>query len=227
CAKEREAPITLEHLEARAGRAAYAVRERLIERSPDADRAIDHRLLGIDVTVREREVRFLEMPALELPRHLSMDVEILRDDEEARRIAIEPMAEPGHDGLVRRAARVIAVVEVVDQRVVDVPAHGMDEDARGLVEREKPGVLVERGKGARVVIVGNTGPRREPDRHHVPVTDLSRRLRWPSVDRDPTFADERLNAVSRAPRHVVEKIMIDAHVAIASHLDHELASFDR
>src|SRR5690606_17878777 len=60
CAKEREAPITLEHPEARAGRAAYAVRERLIERPPDADRAIDHRLLGIDVTVREREVRFLD-----------------------------------------------------------------------------------------------------------------------------------------------------------------------
>ena len=76
-------------------------------------------------------------------------VRLLRagDDEQARRVAVEPVDDPGPLGLRRRAAPCAS--SAVDERPVAVPGAGMDDDARRLVDDEQVLVLVGDARGRR------------------------------------------------------------------------------
>ena len=124
------------------------------------------------------------------------------DDEQPRRVAVEAVHDPG-PALVAPGGD---AGERLRQRPRRVPARGMDDDARGLVDDEQVVVLVaDRERGRRGIGLGRRG-RRDLDRHRLarahPVALGDQR----AVDAHRAVLDQPLGLRPRAERAGEERV---------------------
>ena len=103
------------------------------------DRRIDRARAGGNVTVDQREVLAPQPPRGKQRLQAPVDRIALGDDEQPGGVAVEPVDDPGPDGVLPtgRAPR-----ERLRQRPGDVAPGGVDDDSRRLVDDQQAVVLV-------------------------------------------------------------------------------------
>ena len=154
----------------------------------------------------ERLVRLLHAPRLQLRLERDLGGVVARDDEQAARVAVEPMDDPGPPDTAER--RELAPPRVhreqrVDDRAVLVPGRRMRHEPGGLVDDEDVGVLVDDRRAGwpparrrRRATSGTSSSSRAPAAHRVPGAHD------PAGRGQAALRDEPLDVRAREPRRV-------------------------
>jgi hypothetical protein len=171
-----------------------------------ADRCLDRSAPRARLSGGQREVFAGQLPAPHEPLQSLVDRLGARDDEQARRVAVEPVDDPWTVLLPARSAR---RRERVGERPARVAARRMDDDARGLVDDEQVLVRVGDGElGRRNGRLGGSRSRRLnldllPSRELVALADRS------AVDEDGTGREEPLGGRPRSDVRQRRKVPIE------------------
>jgi len=181
------------------------------QRAALSDRSLD----GLDicrVSARDQREVFLRDDALlELGLYITVSIGLFPEHDNSGRVPVEAMAETGaHRGAIFPAHVPVAVMQVVDQRVVYVPADGVDEQSVRFVHGDKPGILIQYLEGEFLVIVGSTGPMGKPDRDCIANLDPSRRFRYLTVEENASLLDEPLNAGAGLPAERCQQVLVES-----------------
>ena len=108
-----------------------------------ADRLLDVVAVALGNAVDERQVFLLDAAKLELESELVMDALVLGDDQEAGRVAIEAVDDPGPILAGERREPVEVELERVDQRAAPVSPRGVRDHSRRLVDDGQMLVVVD------------------------------------------------------------------------------------
>ena len=115
-----------------------------------SDRPVDRPARARDAAVNDRHVPLLDRPLAELTREPLERRPRARHEEDARRVAIEPVHDPGTLRRARCRQRTQAMRERVHDRPAPRAGGRMHDHPRGLVDREHIRVLVEDHEGQRL-----------------------------------------------------------------------------
>jgi hypothetical protein len=145
--------------------------------------------------VHQREVRLLDAPRLELRHQVRLRRIVLRDHDEAARVAVEPVhdARPGHAADATQLVLAEVSEERVDERAAVVARRRVDHEPGRLVDDHEIVVLVD---DAERDVLGADGER--GDRRHVELQRHARlehavRLDRRAVQRQAPLGDEALD----------------------------------
>jgi hypothetical protein len=160
------------------------------------DRRLDPSAARARAPPHERDVLAYDLPPAEHPLEAPVDVVRAGDDQQPRRVAVQPVDDAGPLGLV--AARDRVGREPMDERAARVPGRGVDDDARRLVDNEQVLVLVRDSKRDVLRLDDTRTPVRELELHLLPALEAMA-LRPPrAVDERAALADEPLGRRARA-----------------------------
>ena len=137
------------------------------------------------------------------------------------------MAELWNDLFLACIGGVIAVMEIVDQGVVDMAANRMHEHPRRLVDHHEPFVFVDDIELALRIVIRQSETARQAYLDHIVKMNAPAGLGLFTVDSHSSILDETLEAVARFPGEVADKKTVEA--LGLSCLDHhrEMISFLR
>ena len=108
-----------------------------------ADRLLDVITVALGHAVDECQVFFLDAAELELKSQLVMDALVLGDDQEAGRVAIEPVDDSGPVFAGKRGKPIEVELERVDQRAPPVSPRRMGDHSGRLVDDRQMLVVVD------------------------------------------------------------------------------------
>ena len=154
-----------------------------------------------------------------------MDIVFFPDDNHSRGVPVQSVAELWNNLFLTGIGGVIAVMEIVDQGVVDMAANRMHEHSRRLVDHHEPFVFVDDIELALRIVIRQSETARQAYLDHIVKMHAPAGLGLFTVDSHSSILDETLETAARFPGEVADKKAVEA--LGLSCLDHqrEVVSF--
>jgi hypothetical protein len=208
--QQREGLEAVDHAKTGAGSLENIVLEAGFQGAALPDRCLDGFGIPRVVSCDQGEVLLRDDAVLELGLYIPVSIRFLPEDDDSGGVPVEPVAEAGtHRGAIFGLCVPIAVMQVVDQRVVYVPADGVNEQAVRFVHGDEPGILVQNLEVELLVIVGSTRSVGEPDGDRVASPDSARRFCYLAVEKNATLLDESLDSGAGLPAQRCQQVLVE------------------
>ena len=207
--------------------------ESLVARWVRPDRHLDHLHVGLDPAFDEGEIAFVHAPMLELVAELPVGFVLLCEDDDARRVTVQPMYHAGACelladlGEIAPEARAIREVEGEgrEHRALQVAAGRVDDDVGLLVDHDDVLIFKQHVEGDVLGLDVARRRRGHDDLDDIATAQIGGGLRRACVDHNTALVDELLELVAAHEADAIDEVLIEALIEVTSQHEPHGAQF--